>query len=215
MTKTDWVITFTFDVDPPIETMDEWESRLDGFDASVARIPDRGVDLTVYAPGDLSMFDALNKTINEVAHVVQSGPPIGLEVVTEREHTRRAEAPSMPELMSAAEIADELGVRRAAGASAARYFGVPCPARRVARGRRVGRRRGAQVRPGLATQARPAAKQRRRQSAEGLRAGTLSGRTSPVRFAFCTRAVELPAAEPTERSSRRSSRTRYARLYHW
>ncbi|CAM4216134.1 hypothetical protein MYAV107488_04200 [Mycobacterium avium subsp. paratuberculosis] len=112
MTKTDWVITFTFDVDPPIETMDEWESRLDGFDASVAPIPDRGVDLTVYAPGDLSMFDALNKTINEVAHVVQSGPPIGLEVVTEREHTRRAEAPSMPELMSAAEIADELGVRR-------------------------------------------------------------------------------------------------------
>lgn len=113
MTNTsDWVITFTFDVDPSIETMDEWESRLESFDASVAQIPGRGVDVTVYAPGDLTMFDAINKTINEVAHVVQSGPPVGLEVVTELEHARRAEAPTMPELMSAAEIADELGVRR-------------------------------------------------------------------------------------------------------
>lgn len=112
MTATDWVITFTFDVDPPIETMDEWESKLEGFDASTARIPGRGVDVTVYAPGDLGMFDALNKTINEVAHVVQSGPPIGLEVMSELEHARRAEASTMPELMSAAEIADELGVRR-------------------------------------------------------------------------------------------------------
>lgn len=112
MTTSDWVITFTFDVDSQTETMDQWESRLEGFDASVARIPGRGVDVTVYAPGDLTMFDALNKTINEVAHVVQSGPPIGLEVVTELEHARRAGAPTMPELMSAAEIADELGVRR-------------------------------------------------------------------------------------------------------
>jgi hypothetical protein len=112
VTTSDWVITFTFDVDPEMETMDEWESRLEGFDASVARIPGRGVDVTVYAPGDLNLFDALNKTINEVAHVVQSGPPVGLEVVTELEHARRAEAPTMPELMSAAEIADELGVRR-------------------------------------------------------------------------------------------------------
>lgn len=113
MTNTsDWVITFRFDVDPSIETMDEWESRLESFDAAVARIPGGGIDVTVYSPGDLTMFDAINKTINEVAHVVQSGPPVGLEVVTEAEHARRAEAPTMPELMSAAEIADELGVRR-------------------------------------------------------------------------------------------------------
>ena len=108
----DWVITFTFDVDPSVETMDEWGSRLDSFDASVARIPGRGVDVSVYAPGDLTMFEAINKTINEVAHVVQSGPPIGLEVLTEFEHARRAEAPTMPELMSAAEIAETLGIAR-------------------------------------------------------------------------------------------------------
>jgi hypothetical protein len=111
-TTGDWVITFTFDADPTMETMDEWQSRLESFDASVARIPGRGIDVTVYAPADLTVFDAINKTTNEVAHVVQSGPPIGLEVVTELEYSRRAEAPTMPELMSAAEIADELGVRR-------------------------------------------------------------------------------------------------------
>lgn len=113
MTNTgDWVITFTFDADPAVETMDEWESRLAGFDASVARIPGRGIDVSVYAPGDLTMFEAINKTISEVTHVVQSGAPVGLEIISEFEHARRADAPTIPELMSAAEIADELGIAR-------------------------------------------------------------------------------------------------------
>jgi hypothetical protein len=108
----DWVITFTFDVDPSMETMDEWESMLEGFDASVARIPGRGVDVTMYAPGALDVLDALSKVIREAAHAMRVGAPVGIEIVTEREHARRAAAPTMPELMSAAEIADQLGVRR-------------------------------------------------------------------------------------------------------
>jgi hypothetical protein len=108
----DWVITFTFDVDLPMNTLDEWEQKLEGSDATVARIPERGIDLTVFAPGDLSMFDAINKVVNEVAHVVQMPQPVGLEVLTELEWQRLADAPSMPELMSAAEIADELCVSR-------------------------------------------------------------------------------------------------------
>jgi hypothetical protein len=109
---TDWVITFTFDADPPMETMDKWETQLEGFDASVARIPARGVDVTVYAPGHLSMFDALSKMQGEVLHVVDVGQPVGIEIVTETEHQRRADAYTMPELMSAAEIADELEISR-------------------------------------------------------------------------------------------------------
>lgn len=108
----DWVLTFTFDADPTIETMDDWQARLESFDGSVARIPGRGIDVTVYAPATLSIPDAIAKTIGEVTHVVRIDAPIGLEVITEFEHSRRAEAPTMPELMSAAEIADELGVRR-------------------------------------------------------------------------------------------------------
>ena len=86
----DWVITFTFDADPSMETMDDWEAKLEGFDASTARIPGRGVDLTVYAPGDSSVSDALSKIAGEISHLVNL-EPIGLEVVTESEHQRRAE----------------------------------------------------------------------------------------------------------------------------
>jgi hypothetical protein len=110
--STDWVITFTFDADPPVETMDKWETQLDGFDASVARVPTRGVDVTVYAPPNLGLFDALSKMQGEVLHVVDAGQPIGVEIVTELEHRRRAEAYTMPELMSAAEIAEELEISR-------------------------------------------------------------------------------------------------------
>jgi hypothetical protein len=107
---TNWVITFTFDVDPSTET-DEWESKVEAFDGSVARIPGRGVEVTVHTSGAHS-FDALNKSAIEVGRLLELGPPAGVEVVTEGEHGRRAEAPTMPELMSAAEIAEELGVRR-------------------------------------------------------------------------------------------------------
>lgn len=113
MTDTgDWVLTYTFDADPTLETMDEWGLRLESLDGSVARIPDRGIDVTVYAPASLSIPDAIAKTIGDVTYVVQIGAPIGIEVVTEQEHSRRADAPTMPELMSAAEIADELGIAR-------------------------------------------------------------------------------------------------------
>ena len=27
----DWVVTFTFDADPSMETMDAWETQLEGF----------------------------------------------------------------------------------------------------------------------------------------------------------------------------------------
>jgi predicted DNA-binding transcriptional regulator AlpA len=108
----DWVITFTFDADPPMETMDGWQARLENFDGSVARIPGRGIDVTVYAPASLSIPDAIAKTIGDVTHAVEIDGPIGIEVITEHEHARRAEAPTMPELMSAAEIAEKLGITR-------------------------------------------------------------------------------------------------------
>ena len=110
--STDWVITFTFDADPPMGTMDKWEAELEGFDASVARIPGRGVDITVYAPGDLGFFDALSKMQGEVLHLIDGGQLIAIELVAEAEHQRRAQAYTTPELMSAAEIAEELNISR-------------------------------------------------------------------------------------------------------
>jgi hypothetical protein len=107
----DWVITFTFDLDPVIDEMDFWQNELEHVDASVARIPNRGVHVTVYAPGSMPMIEAAEKMAAEVAHVIQA-KPTGVEVVNEVEWARRADAPTMPELMSAAEIAEELEISR-------------------------------------------------------------------------------------------------------
>lgn len=109
--STAWVITYTFDVDPDMDSMDAWEHELASFDATVSRIPGRGVNIVMHPPAGVSIDDALNKTAVEVQAFIHE-EPIGLEIVTESEWMRRAEAPTLPELMSAAEIAEELGVAR-------------------------------------------------------------------------------------------------------
>lgn len=107
----DWVVSFTFDIDPSMEAMDRWERGLSTIDGSVARIPGSGVDVTAYAPGALAILDAAKTTASEVAHVLNA-EPIGMEILRETEWRHKAEASTMPELMSAAEIAQELGVSR-------------------------------------------------------------------------------------------------------
>lgn len=105
-----WVVTITLDLDPDMAEMDAWEQQLADIDAVVGRVPRRGVEVTLYA-ADLGIDGALRFARERVAAVVTSDP-IGIEVITEDEHLRRADSPTVPELMSAAEIADELGVSR-------------------------------------------------------------------------------------------------------
>lgn len=106
-----WNITLTFDIDPDMGTMDSWEDQLEDLDAFVSRVPGRGIQIIVHVPDHLSMADALNKVTDRVSAVVTAAP-VGLEIVTQLEHDRRAEASTMPELISAAEIAGELGITR-------------------------------------------------------------------------------------------------------
>ena len=54
-------------------------------------------------------------------------PPVGVEVVTKLEHARRTSAATMPELMSAAEIAEELGVDRQRAHQLRRTASFPAP----------------------------------------------------------------------------------------
>jgi hypothetical protein len=108
----DWVLTLTYDVKASEDVTDLWESQLEGFDASTARVPARGgIDVTTWVPGHLSMTEAIDKIAYEVNSVVGASA-VGMEIVRESEWQRRAEAPTIPELMSAAEIAEELGVAR-------------------------------------------------------------------------------------------------------
>ncbi|CPX20493.1 Hypothetical protein ERS075604_04368 [Mycobacteroides abscessus] len=112
MTETsDWVLTFAFDRDLDERELDSLGVALEEHDGSVARIPDQGVSVTVWVGGELDMLDAVYKTQEMVAGMLGE-QPVGMEILREREYAQRAEAPTMPELMSAAEIADDLGVTR-------------------------------------------------------------------------------------------------------
>lgn len=107
-----WVITLTYEgLDPSIEDMIGWEERLAEFDGHASRPRIGTIDVTVHAPGDMDIWDAGRKVADVVLHVI-GRQPVGVEVITEAELYRRADQPTMPELMSAAEIAQELGVAR-------------------------------------------------------------------------------------------------------
>lgn len=111
MTTDDWAITHTFDVDPPDDVLDQWADHFEAIDGAVARLPGVGVDVTLYADGHLPMLTAAEKMVGEVVIVINA-EPVGVSITRESVHAVRAESPTMPELMSAAEIAEELGVAR-------------------------------------------------------------------------------------------------------
>lgn len=108
--RRNWVVMLSYALDADITTMDRWEGELDGFDATIARVPDRGVDVLLHAD-DATLDEAL-KLARKHAQRVVPGDPIGVEAIAEEEHLRRADSVAIPQLMSAAEVAEELGVSR-------------------------------------------------------------------------------------------------------
>lgn len=69
------------------------------------------MDLHLYVSGGDDLLKAAMIAYDAVAE--RTGrTPVEIGAMTEVEYSRRAEAPTLPELMSAAEIADELGVSR-------------------------------------------------------------------------------------------------------
>lgn len=111
MMAEDWVLTLTFDGSSTPDVTDAWEAELAELDAAVAHIPARGIDVTVYGDGGLSMREVFDKVGSHVVQVVGL-EPVGVEIVRESEYERRANAPTLPELVSASEIGDILGVAR-------------------------------------------------------------------------------------------------------
>lgn len=107
----DWVITYTFHVDPTDDDLDQWSDDLESIDASVARRPKIGVEVIVYADGHLPMLAAAEKMAGETTAVINDDP-VGISIMRESAYQATAESSTMPELMSAAEIAEELGVAR-------------------------------------------------------------------------------------------------------
>jgi hypothetical protein len=107
----DWVVVLTYELDPSIDEMIGWEDKLVEYDGHGSRPRPGVVDVVVHAPDSMDIWDAGRKLTDVVERVV-GAKPIAAEVFTEAELFRRAAEPTMPELMSAAEIAHELGVSR-------------------------------------------------------------------------------------------------------
>ena len=108
---TDWVITTTLGVDATPDTMAAWEGRLDAFDALAARIPRLGQTVITLHVGADDLIKATTVALDAVADAA-GAEPIAIETITEAEQERRADEPTLPELMSAADIAEQLGVSR-------------------------------------------------------------------------------------------------------
>lgn len=111
--SSDWVVSVTLpdDTSGTPEAIDDLVAQLGDYDAAAGRVPSCGeLNLTLY----LSATDPMKATRVAYDAVVErlQRTPVGIETLLEAEYARRADEPTMPELMSAAEIAIELGVAR-------------------------------------------------------------------------------------------------------
>ncbi|MGW5439801.1 helix-turn-helix transcriptional regulator [Nocardia asteroides] len=104
-----WVARFAFDRRADADQLDAWEDELIAHDGVVSQ-NERGIEVSVY----VEAVDPVSATAQ--AHTVISTvvklPATAIEVVTEAEHARRADAPTLPELVSAPEVGELLGVSR-------------------------------------------------------------------------------------------------------
>ena len=106
---TAWTVLRSYDLTPSVETSDAWEDRLAPWSAVVSHEPGGGVSVTVHVSAE-----SAQQALEDSAHVdaIAGAAPIGLQVLTDAEHERRAASRVMPELMSSADVAHHLKVSR-------------------------------------------------------------------------------------------------------
>ncbi len=106
-----WVVTLRYDLtDIDGTTLGAWEDALAEVDASAGRIPDIAATLTVYVEAD-GAVEAVGVAAS-VAEPVTRRSPMAVEAVDEQTHLDQADQPNLPQLVSAAEVADHLGISR-------------------------------------------------------------------------------------------------------
>lgn len=77
-----------------------------GEDVAISRVPGQSFSVTIPINGD--MHKAAVVALDHAEHVI-GGAPAVLEVLEEEEYIRRADEPTLPELVSAPEVAQILG----------------------------------------------------------------------------------------------------------
>ncbi len=102
-----WVVTLTYDVRPDEDEIVVWGERLEMHAGSVASLPERGVGVTLWveAPDPIQAASMAR----QLSYAVVRSDPVGIAVVTEGEHRRCADEPTLPELVAAPEVGEILG----------------------------------------------------------------------------------------------------------
>jgi hypothetical protein len=134
----DWAVTFTYDGTLDEDALQWVAETLESVsaDAAVAAAPhDHRVTVTLFLPGDdpIDAVEAGRKTLFSIG-VLAGAPLIAVDAVTEAEHERRADAPTLPELVGASEVGQRLGVSRQRVHQLREHATFPAPLVEVAMG---------------------------------------------------------------------------------
>lgn len=102
-----WAISLTYELDLDFDGYEELADKLDTIDASVFNLPGGRIIVTSWidAPSAVKASMLAEEQIGTIVHL----EPIAIETVTTEDHERVAEAPTLPHLVSAPEIAELLG----------------------------------------------------------------------------------------------------------
>lgn len=96
-------LTYLYDIDAAQVQKLEYQF---GEESTVSRVPGHSFSVAIPVNGDMHKATMVGL---DLAERVMGGNPDGMEVLEEEEYVRRAEEPSLPELVSAPEVAQILG----------------------------------------------------------------------------------------------------------
>lgn len=113
---TDWAVTATFAGRIDDKLFPDLADRLDAMDGSAANIPHGRFTITLWVDDEDSPLEAEARSLMKAQQVSRDyglgEEVVAVEAMTEHEFDQRAETPNYPELVSAAEAGEVLGVSR-------------------------------------------------------------------------------------------------------
>lgn len=105
-----WAVTFTYNHLEDEDTLVKWDEQFEDREGSVAAIPGYGFTVTTHETGP-EPIKSVAAAYDAVSLVVPYSP-VGIEILDEEAYEAAAFAPTVPEIVSAVEAAEMLGVSR-------------------------------------------------------------------------------------------------------
>ena len=102
-----WAISLTYEFDLDFDGYEELADKLDAIDVSVFNLPGGRIIVTSWidAPSAVKASMLAEEQIDNIIHL----EPVAIETFTAEDYERAADAPTLPHLVSAPEIAEMLG----------------------------------------------------------------------------------------------------------